>query len=148
MAAYSSVWSVEFAVRPSERCLAASTLRPLLRRLQTRAKIVCQRLLTVGKWVCGGVLERGEGCVLLETLGKVLGSLRIKLVLAKAANKEITQVSAAADGRTRCGAAYSTSVRVLLLLSISASATTPEISVIFNSPSLSMPLLTVISRPW
>ena len=47
--------------------------------------------------MCGGVLERGEGYVLLETLGKVLGSLRIKLVLAEAVNKEITQVSAAAD---------------------------------------------------
>ena len=59
--------------------------------------MVCQRLLTVGEWVCGGVLERGEGCVLLETLGKVLGRLRIELVKAEAANKEITQVSAAAD---------------------------------------------------
>ena len=40
----------------------------------------CQRLLTVGKWVCGGVLERGEGCVLLDALSKVLGGLYLKAI--------------------------------------------------------------------
>ena len=51
--------------------------------------------------MCGGILEHGESCVLLETLGKVLGRLRIELVEAEAANKEITQVSAAADSKER-----------------------------------------------
>ena len=37
LAAYSSVWSVEFALRPSKRCLVASALRPLWLRLRTRA---------------------------------------------------------------------------------------------------------------
>ena len=86
-----------FFLMPSARCLAASPSRPFLERLQTKGKRKCQRLLTVGEWVCGGIPEHGESCVHLETLGKVLGSLRIKLVLAEAANKEITQVSAAAD---------------------------------------------------
>ena len=45
-------------------------------------------------------------------------------------------------------AAYLTSVRVVLLLSISAKAKTPDKSTIFNSPHLSTPLLTVILRPW
>ena len=42
--------------------------------------------------MCGGALKRGEGCVLLETLGKVLGRLRIEQVGVEAANKEETQV--------------------------------------------------------
>ena len=58
LAAYLSVWSVEFALRPSERCLAASTSRSLLRRLQTRVKMVCQRLLTLLCRLCEEV--RGE----------------------------------------------------------------------------------------
>ena len=39
----------------------------------------CQRLLTV-EIGCGGALERGEGLVLLETGGEVLGGLRIESV--------------------------------------------------------------------
>ena len=56
LAAYSSVWSVEFALRPSERCLAAAALRLLFLRLQTRVKMACQRLLTlemVLRWCAG-----------------------------------------------------------------------------------------------
>ena len=47
----------------------------------------CQRLLTVEKRACGGVLERGEGLVRLESLGEVLGSLRIESVLLEAATE-------------------------------------------------------------
>ena len=47
----------------------------------------CQRLLTVDKRVCGGVLERGEDLVLLETGGKVLGGLRIESVLPETATE-------------------------------------------------------------
>ena len=45
----------------------------------------CQRVLTVGKQVqrvSGGVLERGEGRVLLEALSEVLGGLIIEVVVA------------------------------------------------------------------
>ena len=47
--------------------------------------------------MCGSVLKRGEGCVLLETLGKVLGGLRIEAVGSEAANKEQAQVSLGID---------------------------------------------------
>ena len=53
----------------------------------SRARSECQRLLTVDKRVCGGVLERGEDLVLLETGGKVLGGLRIEVVAAETATE-------------------------------------------------------------
>ena len=60
----------------------------------------CQRLLTVGKWVGGGVLERLERRVLFEAGRKVLGSLGIEVVAAQTANKDGIWVSGAADSRT------------------------------------------------
>ena len=67
VAAYFS-FVTELCLRPSERCLTASASRLLLRRLQTRVELRRHRLLTVGFGACGGVLERGEGPVLGETL--------------------------------------------------------------------------------
>ena len=87
LAAYSSVWSVEFALRPSERCLAAAALRALFLRLQTRVKMACQRLLTVGKAVCGSVLEALEGRIFLETLREMPGALCTECIRAQAANE-------------------------------------------------------------
>ena len=58
-----------------------------------------QGVLTVGKHVIGGVLERLEGLVLLEALGQMLGGLRVQSVEAEAANKGNIGVSAGADGR-------------------------------------------------
>ena len=43
--------------------------------------------------VCAGALERGEGLVLLETGGEVLGGLRIEVVSAETA----TEASKGAD---------------------------------------------------
>ena len=50
-------------------------------------KSECQRLLTVEKRACGGALERGEGLVLLETGGEVLGGLRIESVHPETASE-------------------------------------------------------------
>ena len=69
----------------SERCLAPSGPRSLAASLRARAKSECQRLLTV-EIGCGGALERGEGLVLLETGGEVLGGLRIEIVTAETAS--------------------------------------------------------------
>ena len=40
-----------------------------------------------GNRACGGALERGEGLVLLETGGEVLGGLRIESVLPETASE-------------------------------------------------------------
>ena len=58
LVAYSSVWSVEFALRPSERCLAAAALRSLSWRLQTRVKMACQRPLTPRFGPCSQPLQQ------------------------------------------------------------------------------------------
>ena len=55
------------------------------------------RLLTVGFGCGGGVLERLEGLVRLETLGEVLRALRTDGVVVEAANGGRIAVSAAAD---------------------------------------------------
>ena len=59
----------------------------------------CQRLLTAWKRVCGGVLERLEGLVLLEGLSKRLCTIWADVVAPQTANKVKTQLSAAADSR-------------------------------------------------
>ena len=43
--------------------------------------------MTVEKRACGGALERGEGLVLLETGGEVLGGLRIESVQPETARE-------------------------------------------------------------
>ena len=47
----------------------------------------------------GGILQGREGRVLLETLGKVLGGIRIELVAAETANKSRLEASGGADTR-------------------------------------------------
>ena len=49
----------------------------------------------------GGVLERGEGLVRLETLGEVLRALSAEGVVEEAANEGQIGVSGAADSRIR-----------------------------------------------
>ena len=82
-----------FFLRPAARCSAAFASSRLSARLRARAHSECQRLLTVEKRACGGALERGEGLVLLETGGEVLGGLRIEVVSAETA----TEASKGAD---------------------------------------------------
>ena len=53
----------------------------------------CQRLLTAGIEGWGGVLKGGEGLVLPEALGQVLGALRVEFVEAEAANRAESGVS-------------------------------------------------------
>ena len=65
----------------------------LLRRLQTGRKVGCHRVLTAGIGGRGGVLEGGEGLVLLQPLGKVLGRLGIELVVAEAVKEGQRSVS-------------------------------------------------------
>ena len=84
--AYLSVCSVEFVFNASATCAAPSALRSFQLKLQTRIELKCQRLMTVGIEVRGGVLELLEGCVLLEALREVLGGLRVQMVVAEAAN--------------------------------------------------------------
>ena len=57
--------------------------------------------MTVEKWACGGALERLEGRVRLESLGEVLGSLRIELVVLETASEGAIRVSAAIDSREK-----------------------------------------------
>ena len=49
----------------------------------------------------GGVLEGREGLVLFETLGKVLGGIRIEFVAAEPANKSRLEASGRADSGER-----------------------------------------------
>ena len=98
-AAYSRVCRVELVLSASATCAAPSALRALCLKLQTGVERRRQRVLTVGKHVIGGVLERLEGLVLLEALGQMLGGLRVQSVEAEAANKGNIGVSAGADGR-------------------------------------------------
>ena len=65
-------------------------------------------MLTVAKRVCGDILERGEGLVLLEALGEMLGGLCVKVVLLETAYESRIALSAAADsGESGREAAYS-----------------------------------------
>ena len=57
----------------------------------------CQRLLTVGFEVWGGVLERLKGRVCLERLRQRLCTVLADPIGLEAANKSQTEVSAAAD---------------------------------------------------
>ena len=57
--------------------------------------------MTTGKRACGGVLEGGEGRVLLQALGKVLGGLRVEFVAAEAVNGSQTEASMGPDGREK-----------------------------------------------
>ena len=57
--------------------------------------------MTVEKRACGGALERGEGLVLLETGGEMLGGLRIESVLLETASEGAFRVSAALDSREK-----------------------------------------------
>ena len=50
-------------------------------------------MLTAGIEGWGGVLKGGEGLVLPEALGQVLGGLRVELVVAEAANRAESGVS-------------------------------------------------------
>ena len=63
--------------------------------LQTanRSRIDASMVLTVGMEGWGGVLKGGEGLVLPEALGQVLGGLRVELVVAEAANRAESGVS-------------------------------------------------------
>ena len=88
--------------------LAPSTFRPFEPKLQTGIKHKCQRLLTVETEAWGGVLERLEGFVRLETLCQRLCALGTDAIVEEAANKSRFGVSAAADSRdrgveSRCG---------------------------------------------
>ena len=77
--------------------LARSSLKRLSFKLQRRVEYRRQGVLTAGIEGWGGVLKGGEGLVLPEALGQVLGGLRVKLVLSEAAHKGKTRVLAAAD---------------------------------------------------
>ena len=61
----------------------------------------CQRLLTVGKWACGGAQELLEGRVRLEGIGEVLGALRTDFVVVETASEGAFRVSAAIDSGNR-----------------------------------------------
>ena len=61
----------------------------------------CQRLLTVGFEVWGGVLERLKGRVCLEHFRQRLCTNLANPIELEAANKRQTKVSAAADSRIR-----------------------------------------------
>ena len=50
-------------------------------------------MLTAGIEGWGGVLKVGEGLVLPEALGQVLGDLRVESVVAEAANRAESGVS-------------------------------------------------------
>ena len=52
-----------------------------------------QGVLTAGIEGWGGVLKGGEGLVLPEALGQVLGGLRVELVAAETANRAESGVS-------------------------------------------------------
>ena len=85
-------------------------------------------MLTVGKHVIGGVLERLEGLVLLEALGQMLGGLRVQSVEAEAANKGNIGVSAGADTLSwgMCGA-HLRDTNVWFTLSISVIIEMPSV---------------------
>ena len=51
--------------------------------------------------VSSGVLEGGEGLVLLQTLGKVLSGLGVEVVVCQTANASRIHVSAGLDGKER-----------------------------------------------
>ena len=55
--------------------------------------------MTAEKRACGGALERGEGLVRLESLGKVLGAVHTELVEPETVSEGEFRVSAAPDGR-------------------------------------------------
>ena len=83
----------------------------------------CQLGQVCGGAVCGGVLERLEGLVLLEALRQMLGALRTETVVEEAANESRVGVLVATDscqiGQV-CGRwAYPTVVRVVFVLSAS-----------------------------
>ena len=72
--------------------LLCRTLRGKKRR-EWGGRENCQRLLTAGIEGWGGVLKGGEGLVLPEALGQVLGGLRVELAAAEAANRAESGVS-------------------------------------------------------
>ena len=72
------VWRVELVFSASEMCIAPSAPMALSHKLPTGVER--KEKQTSGgadgkQRVCGGVLEEGEGLVLLQALRKVLGAL-------------------------------------------------------------------------
>ena len=51
--------------------------------------------------MCGGVLEEGEGLVLLQALRKVLGALCTKLVVLQTASRTRIATSGGLDSRKK-----------------------------------------------
>ena len=94
---YLRVWRAVFILSASASASAPSLPTSLLWRLQTRVKQRCQRLLTVGKWVCGNVLKRFERCIDLERLCDVACTFIFQLIIVETANAGQNGVSAAAD---------------------------------------------------
>ena len=89
-----SVW---LTLSASETCLAPSTSSELFSRLQKRVESECQRLLTVGIEVRGGVLEVLEDRVRLEGLSQHLCTIWADVIERQTANMVKIQLSAAAD---------------------------------------------------
>ena len=99
--AYLRFWRAEFDLRPSDRCFAPSAPRELYSRLRASAKSGCQRLLTFGKRVCDGILERLEGGVGLQRLAERLSTLRTDIVVPEAASKGQIVLSGATGSREK-----------------------------------------------
>ena len=93
---------MEFIFSASETCFAPSApmlLRPILRVGVERKEKQTSAAADSRKTMCGGVLERGEGLVLLQALRDVLCALCTELVVLQTANGSQKQTSAAADSR-------------------------------------------------
>ena len=71
----------------------------------TRRKKTCQRVPKAStgadsrNMVCGGILEGGEGLVLLQALRKVLCALCTEVIVPQTASRTQIATSGGADGR-------------------------------------------------
>ena len=106
-------------------------LKPTL--YKTGVKFKRQRVLTAGIEGWGGVLKGGEGLVLPEALGQVLGGFSVEAIHCQAANESRIEASGAADACLMgqvCGkaGAYSSEVRPSFILRVSASWVMPDMS--------------------
>ena len=92
-----SVWRASFVLRASPSAFAPSGPTLLPRRLRARAKTLCQGVLTAGKRVYGGVLERLEGRVRREGLSKRLSAICAEVVVLQTADRRQIALSGGAD---------------------------------------------------
>ena len=71
-----------------------------LSKLQTRVEQKRHWVLTAGIEGWGGVLKGGEGLVLPEALGQVLGGFSVEVIHCQAANESQIDASEGASGGT------------------------------------------------